>query len=54
VDRLARLVGSAFAAHTLLAVLRGEHIAFLLDQGMTAHDIRAGIISLADTLAAGV
>lgn len=54
VERLAKLVGSTFNAHTLLAVLRGEHIAFLLDQGMTAHDIRAGVISLADTLAAEV
>ena len=54
VDRLARLVGSTFKAHTLLAVLRGEHIAFLLGQGMTASDIRAGVISLADTLAAEV
>ncbi len=52
VDRLTRLVGSTFKAHTLLAVLRGEHIAFLLDQGMTASDIRAGVISLANTLAA--
>lgn len=33
---------------------RGEHIAFLLDQGMTAGEIRAGVISLADTLATGV
>jgi AcrR family transcriptional regulator len=54
VERLALLVGSTFKAHTVLAVLRGEHIAFLLDQGMTAHDIRAGVISLADTLAAEV
>ena len=54
VDRLAGLVGSTFKAHALLAVLRGEHIAFLLDQGMTAYEIRAGVISLADTLAAEV
>ncbi|NKE58010.1 helix-turn-helix transcriptional regulator [Lentzea sp. PSKA42] len=54
VDRLARLVGSTFKAHTVLAVLRGEHIAFLLDQGMTAADVREGVISLADTLAAEV
>lgn len=54
VERLSRLVGSTFKAHTLLAVLRGEHIAFLLDQGMTAAEIRAGVISLADTLAAEV
>ncbi|MFC3893513.1 helix-turn-helix domain-containing protein [Lentzea rhizosphaerae] len=54
VERLAGLVGSTFKAHTLLAVLRGEHIAFLLDQGMTADEIRAGVISLADTLAAEV
>ncbi|MGW6446067.1 helix-turn-helix domain-containing protein [Lentzea sp. NPDC055074] len=54
VERLARLVGSTFAAHTVLAVLRGEHIEFLLAQGMTAGEIRAGVISLADTLAAGV
>ncbi|MGW6932004.1 TetR/AcrR family transcriptional regulator [Lentzea sp. NPDC054927] len=54
VKRLAKLVGSAFKAHALLAVLRGEHIAFLLDRGMTAFDIRAGVISLADALAAEV
>jgi AcrR family transcriptional regulator len=54
VDRLARLVGSTFKAHALLAVLRGEQIAFLLGQGMTAAEIRAGVISLADTLAAEV
>ncbi|WP_232836421.1 TetR/AcrR family transcriptional regulator [Lentzea terrae] len=54
VDRLAKLVGSTFKAHTVLAVLRGEHIAFLLDQGMTAAEIRAGVISLADALAAEV
>lgn len=54
VERLARLVGSTFKAHTVLAVLRGEHIEFLLAQGMTAQEIRAGVISLADTLAAEV
>jgi AcrR family transcriptional regulator len=54
VERLARLVGSTFNAHTVLAVLRGEHIAFLLGQGMAAADIRAGVISLANTLAAEV
>jgi AcrR family transcriptional regulator len=54
VERLARLVGSTFKAHTVLAVLRGEHIEFLLAQGMTPAEIRAGVISLADTLAAEV
>ncbi|MFD4642409.1 helix-turn-helix domain-containing protein [Lentzea sp. NPDC058436] len=54
VERLARLVGSTFKAHTVLAVLRGEHIEFLLAQGMTADEIRAGVISLAETLAAEV
>ncbi|MEV6712156.1 hypothetical protein AB0M48_08935 [Lentzea sp. NPDC051208] len=54
VERLAKLVGSTFRAHTVLAVLRGEHIEFLLAQGMTDGEIRAGVISLADTLAAEV
>ena len=31
-----------------------EHIEFLLDQGMTADEVRAGVISLADTLATEV
>lgn len=38
----------------VIAVLRGEHIEFLLAQGMTADEIRAGVISLAETLAAEV
>ncbi|KOV84341.1 hypothetical protein [Nocardia sp. NRRL S-836] len=54
VDRLTEHVGTVFKAHALLAVLRGEHIAFLLGQGMTAAEVRAGVISLAESLAAGV
>ncbi len=54
VDRLTAQVGSLFKAHALLAVLRGTHIAFLLDQGMTAAEIRKGVISLAESLAAEV
>jgi hypothetical protein len=36
-----------------MSLLTG-HTAFLLDQGMTAAEIRVGVISLADTLAAEV